>query len=82
MQDQASINFEMFREALPSLLPQHRGEHALIHEGEIIAYFPSSLGAIKAGFMQFGEGQFSVELIDDTPDDLGFYSHVSAALRA
>lgn len=82
MSDQAFTNFKMFREILPTLLLQHRGEHALISEGQIVEYFPSSLTAIKAGFTEFGEGRFSVELVDDTPDDLGFYSHVSAALRA
>lgn len=82
MQDQASTNFEMFRETLPSLLAQHRGQHALIHAGQIIGYFPTSISAIRKGYTEFGEGQFSVELVDDSPEDLGFFSHVSAALRA
>lgn len=82
MQDQASANFTAFRELLPSLLAQFRGQHVLIHDGQIVGFFPSSLSAITKGYSDFGEGQFSVELVDDAPEDLGFFSHVSAALRA
>lgn len=82
MQDQASTNFQLFKDVLPSLLPEHRGEHVLMHSGCIVGYFPSSIAAIKAGYQLYGEGMFSVEIIDDQPEDLGFFSHVSAALRA
>jgi hypothetical protein len=82
MQDQTSANFEAFSRLLPDLLEQHRGYHALIHSGEIVGYYSSSIAAIKAGYKEFGEGCFSVELVDDVPEDLGFFSHVSAALHA
>lgn len=82
MQDQTSANFQAFNDMLPTLLDQYRGQHALLHSGHIVSYFSTSLEAIKAGYAKYGERNFSVELVDDTPEDLGFYSHVSASLRA
>jgi hypothetical protein len=64
------------------LLSAHRGEHALLHNNGVTAFYQTSFEAIKAGFARFGEGNFSVELVDDSVEDLGFYSHVSAALHA
>lgn len=82
MQDHVSQNLDAFRAVLPSLLAKYRGQHALIHVGEIVGFFRTSLEAIEEGYQIFGEGQFSVEPVDDTPQDLGFFSHVSAALHA
>lgn len=82
MQDQFESNFAWFRSQLPAFLNRHRGQHALLHDRSVAAYFPTSLEAIKAGMIRFGEGNFSVELVDDRIEDLGFYSHVDSALRA
>ncbi len=82
MQDQSAGNYAWFQQCLPDLLKTHRGEHALLHDNSIADFYQSSIEAIKAGLMQFGEGNFSVELVDDRVEDLGFYSHVGAALRA
>lgn len=82
MQDQVSENLEAFRRELPNLLPGHRGEHVLIHAGNMVGLYSSSLAAVTEGYIRFGEGRFSVELIDDRPEDLGFFSHVGSALRA
>ena len=80
--DQAEANYLHFRDMLPGILRLHHGQHALLHNGEIVSYFEVSLDAVKAGYAQFGEGNFSVEAVDDTVEDLGFYSHVGAALHA
>jgi len=82
MQDHVSQNLDAFRAVLPSMLAKHRGQHALIHAGEVVGLFLTSLEAIAEGYRIFGEGQFSVEPVDDIPEDLGFFSHVSAALHA
>lgn len=82
MRDQATANLQWFRQNLPNLLQSYRGQHALLHEQGIVTCFPSSLDAIKAGITRFGEGNFSVELVDDSVEDLGFYSHVASALHA
>jgi len=75
-------NFRKFQQLLPTILDDHRGQHALLHSGDIEGYFDSSLEAIKAGLERFGEGQFSVQHVDGQIDDLGFFSHVNSALQA
>lgn len=82
MSDRSQDDYVWFRSQLRKLLPDHHGEHALLHDRSVAEYFPSSLEAVKAGLIRFGEGNFTVELVDDRVEDLGFYSHVSAALRA
>lgn len=80
--DQATTNFSWFQKELPNLLAHHRGEHALLHQQKVAAFYPSSMDAIRAGIERFGEGNFSVEPVDDAVEDLGFFSHVSATLQA
>lgn len=82
MKDQLTANYEWFLQHLPELIAQHRGTHALLHDKQIDGFFSSSLEAIKIGIEKFGEDNFSVESVDQQIEDLGFYSHVSAALHA
>lgn len=82
MSDQFEDNYRWFKGHLTDLLVSHRGLHALLHNRAVDGYFNTSLEAIKAGLTKHGEGNFSVELVDDSAEDLGFYSHVSSALRA
>jgi hypothetical protein len=82
MPDQAEANYSWFKQCLPALLAAKRGQHALLHNKHVEDYFASSLEAVKVGLSRFGEGNFSVEPVDDSIEDLGFYSHVGSALRA
>lgn len=75
-------NFRKFQELLPTILKDHRGQHALLYSGNIEGYYSTSLDAIKVGLERFGEGQFSVQHVDDEINDLGFFSHVNSALHA
>ncbi|MDE1468132.1 hypothetical protein [Aurantiacibacter sp. D1-12] len=82
MRDQSEANYRWFKSNLTKLLANHRGEHALLHDESVDEFFATSLEAIMAGMKRYGEGNFSVEPVDDAVEDLGFYSHVSSALRA
>lgn len=82
MSDQAESNYRWFRENLSSLIEVYRGRHALIHDRQIQGDFQTSLEAVAAGFQRYGEGNFSVELVEESVEDLGFYSHVGSALHA
>ena len=82
MQDQATDNYTWFRQRLPEFLAGHRGQHALLHNKSVTEFYRTSLDAVMAGFKIHGEGNFSVEPVDDNIEDLGFYSHVSSALHA
>lgn len=82
MRDQTEENYTWFKGCLADFMISHRGSHALLHNQTVDGYFESSLEAVKTGFRKHGEGNFSVEIVDDVVEDLGFYSHVSSALRA
>ena len=82
MSDQASANYDWFKGQLADLLKDHRGQHVLIHNQKPIAFFEESLPAILEGYKQFGEGNFSVESVDNAVEDLGFFSHVASSLHA
>jgi len=82
MHEQSESNYRWFRNNLSNFIPQHKGLHALLHDCDVDDYFRSSLEAIAAGLAKYGEGNFSVELVDDRMEDLGFYSHVGSALHA
>lgn len=82
MCDQSERDYAWFRSQLASFLLSNRGKHALVHKESVAEFFPSSLDAIKAGMTRFGAGNFTVELVDDRVEDLGFYSHVNSALHA
>jgi len=79
---QLESNYTWFKQQLDELLSKHRGQHALIHNQEIVGYFENNIDAIKEGLSQYGEENFSVELVDDKIEDLGFYSHVATPLQA
>ena len=80
--DQATTNYVWFLESLPTMLAGHRGQHVLLHKSSAVGYYPTSMDGIKAGLAQFGEGNFSVEAVDDSVEDLGFFSHVSTTMHA
>lgn len=82
MPDQSEDNYRWFKGRLHELMVSRKGSHALLHNQSVDGYFRTSLEAIKAGLSKHGEGNFSVELVDDFVEDLGFYSHVSSTLRA
>jgi hypothetical protein len=68
-------NFEAFEAALGAIISAHRGEFALMKNGEVLSYFPSEAAALTAGRKQFKNGLFSVQEVTDRPVDLGFFSH-------
>ena len=49
----------------------HKGEVALMVDGEINGYFPTASDAYTAGYEQYGLGNFSIQQIGADPIDLG-----------
>jgi hypothetical protein len=68
-------NFDAFEALLGTILVAHRGEFALMRDGEVLTYFASEPAALAAGRQQFDDGLFSVQEVTDRPVDLGFFSH-------
>ena len=52
----------------------HKGEVALMVDGEIIEYFPTSSDAYDAGCERYGLGNFSIQEIGAAPISLGAQS--------
>ena len=68
-------NFIAFQSLLPSLIESRYGQHALLHKGNIIDYYPSSVEAYIDGCNTFGTGNFSVQEVTNQIESLGFYSY-------
>lgn len=71
-------NFRAFEGYLATLLPEHAGEFALLHGGELVDLFPTAIDAMTEGYHRFGgDGLFSIQRVIDRPVDLGFISYAA-----
>ncbi|MEG3147830.1 hypothetical protein U1839_24535 [Sphingomonas sp. RT2P30] len=68
-------NFAAFKDMLGNLLPQNAGRYALLHDQELKGLYTTPGDAERAGYAQFKEAPYSVQLVTDEPIDLGFYSY-------
>jgi hypothetical protein len=71
-------NYDAFVRTLGAILPQHRGQYALMRHGKIVAYFDRPGAANVVGCKRFKDGLFSIQEVTDEPIDLGFWSNVAA----
>lgn len=74
-ENQVNINYAAFEKKLPSIIIHHRGEFALMKDGEIVDYFDTARDTYSAGIRLFGEDNFSIQEVVETPVDLGFFSY-------
>lgn len=71
-------NYSRFREILPQILAEHRGQYALMREGEIVQYFPTAQLADLAGMQQYGEsGSYSVQEVSEVVQQSGAFVHAT-----
>jgi len=68
-------NFEYFQTVLSSLLPEHYGEFALLHDKKIVGLYTHALKAMSEGYIRYADGSFSVQRVINRPLDLGFLSY-------
>ncbi len=73
---QVDRNYDAFTRILGSILPEHRDQLALMHDGCIVGYYDTPREALRAASEQFPDGVFSIQEVTDEPIDLGFWSHV------
>ena len=71
-------NYDAFVRALAKILPNHRGQFALMRQGKIIDFFDRPGAANVAGSERFKDGVYSIQEVTDEPIDLGFWSNVAA----
>ena len=68
-------NLAQFLEALPSLVPDHKGEYALLRHGRIEGFFGCALDAQVAGNQRFDDQIFSIQRVEQTAAELGYLSY-------
>ena len=74
MDNQSDQNWVAFKEAEASLLAEHRGRTALLHDGKIVAIYNDSGDAYDIGCEKFGLGNFSTQTIGERPKSLGIFT--------
>ena len=70
-------NYDYFKSIVGTLMSDHSGEVALIHDQNVVAFYPTAIDAVQAGSKRFGDVPFSIQEVVDHPIDLGFLSHAS-----
>jgi len=68
-------NYAAFVDMLPELLRQSEGQYALLHNQKLEGVYPTAGEADRAGYEKFHEAPYSIQLVSNTPIDLGFYSY-------
>lgn len=72
---QIDKNYKAFQEKLPSFQADHKGQFALMRDGEVVEFFDTAVDAYKAGKKLYTDDLFSIQEVIEQPVDLGFYSH-------
>ena len=80
--DEVDLNYEAFLKELPAILPQHRGQYALLRDRGIVTYCANALAATMEGAKRFSDGRYSVQEVTTDRDNLGFYSYAGGAGQA
>ena len=70
-------NYHAFQSVVASLIVDHEGEFALLHDGQIVAVFDRPADAAMEGYRRFADGLFSIQKVTDKVVDLGFLSNGS-----
>jgi hypothetical protein len=70
-----SENFEAFEKQLPQLLQAHAGKYALLRDKKVVEFFDSVGDAVKYGRDNFPDSLYSVQLVTQEVEDLGYFSH-------
>ena len=68
-------NYDFFKTQVSKLKSEHLNKFALLHDKKIEDFFTSD-DAIKIGTEKYGEGNFSVQKVNDIPIELGYQSYV------
>ena len=74
-QREVDKNFEVFQQNLTELLETHPNKFAVMHGGQIEAFFDTMHDAMIYGEKEHPDGMFSVQGVTREIVDLGFFSH-------
>jgi hypothetical protein len=68
-------NLTRFLEMLPELMPDHAGKYVLMRHGNVVAFFDLAIDAQIAGNKRFDDRIFSIQLVNEIPEELGYFSY-------
>ncbi len=67
-------NLFAFLPRLKSLLPEHEGSYAVLHDQQIIGIYRKLSEALRDAQARFEDGLFSIQRVTDKPVELGMFS--------
>jgi hypothetical protein len=67
-------NYDYFQRHMKNYLPRELGRYALLRNGEVIGFYDGADAAEEDG-EQFGDGLYSIQLVDPAPINLGAFSN-------
>lgn len=74
-QKEVDKNLDFFLSELDSLSQTHFGKFALIRHRHITEFYDTAMDAFRAGNSLYPDRLFSIQQVNATPVDLGFFSH-------
>ena len=74
--NEVNNNYDFFKTQISQLKRDHLNKFALLHDKKIRDFFVSEDDAIKIGTEKYGEGNFSVQQVNDNSIELGYQSYV------
>lgn len=71
-------NYDVFLQALSTLLNDHAGQFVLMRHGEFVAYYDTARDALLSGRSAYDDDLFSVQEVTGARADFGWYSRAPA----
>ncbi len=75
LQKEVDANFQEFQKMLPEVLHREANRWALMRHGECSGFYDTLRDADTAGKTLYEDGLFSVQQVQTTVVDLGWFSH-------
>ncbi len=67
-------NYDFFQRHMAEYLPREFGRYALLRGAQVVGFFGSADAAEERG-EEFGDGIYSIQLVDPAPINLGAFSN-------
>jgi len=72
--DEVDRNYDYFQRHMTEYLPREFGRYALLRRGNVVGFYDSADSAEERG-ERFGDGIYSIQLVDPAPINLGAFSN-------
>lgn len=72
--EEVDRNYDYFQRHMAEYLPGEFGRYALLRSGKVAGFFDSADAAEEQG-ERFGDGIYSIQLVDPAPINLGAFSN-------